>query len=113
MAEKKTIHIGAPLRQLLEGVDGRGVSRRINTVGERYETILAEHGLGLAPDEQDVLRRLVTPARPLTVDFLVFIAPMLADWESEQRTAAGQSLLRKLRGARPADLIAEVERLGL
>lgn len=111
MDKKKTIYCGPPLMEVVRKMkEGQGISSRLNQVAERYLAILREHGVDLTDEEATILGNCLsgTFVDPLLIRHL---ADEVEDSDFADEEAA-KSLIRKLRSASYADLVATVERLG-
>lgn len=111
MSKKSSVYFGPPLAALTSGLKPHdSVSGKLNRTAERYLAICERHGIDLTPDEKLVfssvlLGSLVDPL------FIQCLADEVADSDFRD-TDAAQSLLKKIRSASYADLVAMVECYG-
>ena len=112
MSRRSSVYFGASLETLTANLTAEdSVSGRLNRAAERYLEILKRHDLNLTEEERAILGNCLSGSfvDPLCIRHL---ADAVEDFELAD-SRAGQALIAKLRDAPFADLVAEVERLGL
>ena len=111
MGTKKSIYCGQPLMGVVRTLKkGQSLSGRLNQMAERYLAICREHGVDLTDEEATILGNCLsgTFVEPLLIRHLADEVED-SEWADEE---AAKSLIRKLRSASYADLVATVEKLG-
>ena len=111
MGEKKTVYFGPPLMAVAKRLKGgQTLSGRLNQVAERYMAVCREHGVDLTEEEATILGNCLCGSYVETL-LIRHLADEVEDSEFADQEAA-KSLIRKLRSASYADLVATIEKLG-